>query len=70
MSEIVDEQYHHFPNTTVVVCVVTNEDGAHGIGYAASHNPRKFNQPLGRAMAHERAVHQLAKIEALRESWG
>lgn len=61
-AQIVKEDYHVFPGTTLTVCALTLRNGYHVIGESAAASPENFDSEIGRKIARENAR---AKIWAL-----
>lgn len=55
---VIDEQYHHFTDTTMTVCCLTLRNGFHVTGTSACVHPADFNAEIGRKYAREEAVKQ------------
>ena len=52
-AQIVGEQYHVFPKTTLTVCALTLQNGFIVTGESASASAANFDQGLGRKIARE-----------------
>lgn len=54
-AEIVGEQYHVFPGTTVTVCLLRLANGFTVTGESACADPANFDDAVGRAIARRNA---------------
>jgi len=61
-AQIVKEDYHVFPGTTLTVCALTLMNGFHVVGESAAASPENFDAEIGRKIARDNAR---AKIWAL-----
>lgn len=68
-AQIVGEQYHVFPGTTVTVCCLNLLNGFTVTGESACASPANFNEQLGRKIARDNARGKIWMLEgyALRE---
>ncbi|MGO7508905.1 Gp49 family protein [Rhizobium ruizarguesonis] len=48
LAEIVAEQYHAFPGTTLTVCALTLQNGFQVTGESAAASPDNFDEEIGR----------------------
>lgn len=62
-AQIVDEDYHVFPGTTLTVCALTLQNGFQVVGHSASASPENFNEELGRKIARDKARDQIWALE-------
>jgi len=58
-AEIVGEQYHVFPGTTLTVCALTLRNGFLVIGQSAAASPENFDEDIGRKVARANAREHL-----------
>lgn len=56
--------FHHFPGTTVVVCLLTLDNGFHIIGHAACENVEEFSLETGKLHAQADAERKQGRYEA------
>jgi N4 Gp49/Sf6 Gp66 family protein len=61
-AQILAEQYHVFPGTSLTVCALTLKNGFQVTGESASASPENFDAELGRKIARS---HARSKIWAL-----
>lgn len=61
-AQIVAEQFHVFPGTTLTVCALTLRNGFQVVGESAAASPENFDAEIGRKIARDNAR---AKIWAL-----
>lgn len=54
-AEIVGEQFHVFPGTTVTVCLLTLANGFGVTGESAAASPENFDQQIGQDIARRNA---------------
>lgn len=54
-NEIVKEDFHVFPGTTMTVCCLTLQNGCSIIGEASCVNPENFDAEMGRKISREKA---------------
>ena len=62
-DQIVGEQYHVFPGTTMTVCCLTLRNGFNVIGYSACVHPDNFDAAVGRALARSNARDKVWELE-------
>lgn len=62
-AQIVGEDYHVFPGTTLTVCALTLRNGYQVIGESASASPENFNAELGRKIARDNARNKIWALE-------
>lgn len=58
-SEIVTEDYHRFPGTTVTVCCLTLANGFTGVGHSACVSSANFDAEMGKKIARCNAFESL-----------
>lgn len=54
-AEIVGEQFHVFPGTTVTICLLTLANGFSVTGESAAASPENFDQQIGQDIARRNA---------------
>lgn len=62
-DQILAEQYHVFPGTTLTVCALTLQNGFHVVGESAAASPSNFDEEIGRKIAFDNARNQIWKLE-------
>jgi hypothetical protein len=62
-AEIITEQYHVFPGTTVTVCCLTLRNGFNTIGHSACVSPDNFDEAIGRKVARDKARDKIWELE-------
>jgi hypothetical protein len=62
-SVIVDESYHQFANTTLIVCVLKLRNGFTVTGESAAASPENFDEEIGRKIARENARDKIWMLE-------
>lgn len=60
---IIREDYHHFPGTTIIVCLLTLANGYGVVGSSACASPENFDEVLGRQIARGNARDQIWALE-------
>lgn len=55
--------YHRFPGTNCVVCVITLANGWSLVGHSACVDPANFDEALGQRIAREKAINELWALE-------
>lgn len=60
---IATQDFHHFPGTTTVVCLLTLRNGFTVTGRTACASPENFNEDLGRRIAYEDARSKVWELE-------
>lgn len=65
-AQIIAEQYHVFPGTTVTVCCLTLRNGFNTTGTSAAASPENFNDEIGRKIARENARNEIWALEGYR----
>ena len=67
LAIILDEQYHHFPGTTVTVCCLRLQNGFAVIGYSACLDDREFDSVTGEIEAKKDAIDKIYQLEGYLE---
>lgn len=62
-AQIVAEDYHVFPGTTLTVCALTLRNGFHVTGESAAASPANFDAELGRKIARDQARNKIWAFE-------
>lgn len=62
-AQILAEQYHVFPGTTLTVCALTLKNGFHVVGESAAASPENFDAELGRKIARDNARNKIWALE-------
>ena len=62
-AQILAEQFHVFPGTTLTVCALTLRNGFHVTGEAAAASPENFDAEIGRKIARENARQKIWALE-------
>lgn len=62
-AQIVGEDYHVFPGTSLTVCALTLRNGFQVTGESASASPENFNEELGRKIARSKARDKIWALE-------
>ena len=62
-EQIVAEDYHVFPGTTLTVCALTLRNGFHVVGESAAASPANFDAELGRKIARDNARNKIWALE-------
>lgn len=62
-DQIVAEDYHVFPGTTLTVCALTLRNGFHVVGESAAASPANFDQEIGRKIARDNARNKIWALE-------
>lgn len=62
-AQIVAEQFHVFPGTTLTVCALTLRNGYQVTGESASASPENFDAELGRKIARDNARNKIWALE-------
>lgn len=65
-AQIVSEQYHVFPNTTVTICLLELRNGFTVTGESACASPENFNEEIGRKIARQNAREKIWQLEGYR----
>ena len=62
-AQIVSENYHVFPGTTMTVCALTLRNGFIVIGESAAASPENFDEAIGRKIARDNARNKIWAFE-------
>jgi hypothetical protein len=62
-AQIVSEQYHVFPGTTMTVCLLTLQNGFSVTGESAAASPENFDEQIGRDIARRNARDKIWSLE-------
>lgn len=62
-AQIVAEQYHVFPGTTLTVCALTLRNGFQVVGESAAASPANFDEAIGRKIARDNARSKIWALE-------
>lgn len=62
-DQIVTEDYHVFPGTTMTVCALTLRNGFVVVGESAAASPENFDAEIGRKIARENARNRIWALE-------
>lgn len=62
-AQIVGEDYHRFPNTTLTVCCLTLRNGYNVTGESAAVSPENFDEEIGRKIARQNARERIWSLE-------
>ena len=62
-DQILTEQFHVFPGTTLTVCALTLKNGFNVVGESASASPENFDAELGRKIARDNARNKIWALE-------
>ena len=62
-TQIVAEDYHVFPGTTLTVCALTLRNGFHVTGESAAASPENFDVEIGRKIARDNARQKIWALE-------
>lgn len=62
-SVIVRQQFHVFPGTTTMACLLELKNGFAVLGKSACADPKNFDQEVGMRVAREDAVRQIWQLE-------
>lgn len=62
-AQILAEQFHVFPGTTVTVCALTLKNGFQVVGHSAAASPENFNAEIGQKIARENARNKIWALE-------
>lgn len=62
-AQIVGEQYHVFPDTTMTVCLLTLKNGFSVTGESAAASPENFDEQIGRDIARRNARDKIWSLE-------
>ena len=56
-------EYHHFENTTCVVCLLKLKNGCHTVGHASCLEYKNFDIDAGKKVAYEKALAEIWRLE-------
>lgn len=62
-AQIVAEDYHVFPGTTLTVCALTLKNGFLVVGESAAASPANFDKELGQKIARDNARNKIWALE-------
>lgn len=62
-DQIIAENYHVFPGTTLTVCALTLRNGFQVVGESAAASPENFDEKIGRKIAHDNARNKIWALE-------
>jgi hypothetical protein len=62
-DQILAEQYHVFPGTTLTVCALTLQNGFHVVGESAAASPENFDAEIGKRIARDNARNKIWALE-------
>lgn len=62
-SQVIAEQYHVFPGTTMTVACLTLQNGYQVVGESACADPENFDEKIGRNIARENALNKIWQLE-------
>ena len=62
-AQIVSEDYHVFPDTTMTVCALTLRNGFVVIGESAAASPENFDRAIGQRIARDNARNKIWALE-------
>ena len=62
-AQILAEQFHVFPGTTLTVCALTLKNGFHVVGESAAASPENFDEEIGRKIARDNARSKIWALE-------
>lgn len=62
-DQIMAEQYHVFPGTTLTVCALTLRNGFQVTGESAAASPENFDTEIGRKIARDNARSKIWALE-------
>ena len=62
-SVIAGEAYHHVPDTTLTLCVLTLANGTHVVGESACASPENFDAEIGMKIARDDAKRKIWALE-------
>jgi len=65
-EQIQEVQYYHFPNTNIVVCAITVENGYTVLGDSSCVSSANFDESLGKEIARKNAIDEIWGIEGYR----
>jgi hypothetical protein len=62
-AQIVGENYHVFPGTTLTICALTLRNGYHVTGESAAASPENFDAEIGKKIARDNARNKIWALE-------
>lgn len=62
-AQIVGEQYHVFPGTTLTVCALTLRNGFQVVGESAAASKENFDEAIGKRIARDNARNKIWALE-------
>jgi hypothetical protein len=62
-AQIVAEQFHVFPGTTLTVCALTLRNGFHVVGESAAASPENFDAEIGKKISRDNARSKIWALE-------
>lgn len=62
-DQIVTEQFHVFPGTSLTVCALTLRNGFQVVGESAAASPENFDAEIGRKIARDNARSKIWALE-------
>lgn len=62
-AQIVSEQYHVFPGSTMTVCALTLRNGFVVVGESAAASPENFDEAIGRRISRDNARNRIWALE-------
>lgn len=62
-DQILAEQFHVFPGTTLTVCALTLRNGFQVVGESAAASPENFDEAIGRKIARDNARNKIWALE-------
>lgn len=62
-EQIVSEDYHVFPGTTMTVCALTLKNGFLVVGESAAASPANFDVEIGRKISRDNARNKIWALE-------
>jgi hypothetical protein len=68
-AQIVKEQYHVFPGTTMTVCCLTLKNGFNVIGESAAASPENFDKEIGETVSRANARLRIWALEGYLLRW-
>lgn len=62
-AQIIAEQFHVFPGTTMTICALTLRNGFVTIGESAAASPENFDEAIGKRIARDNARGKIWALE-------
>jgi len=62
-KQIVNEEFHVFPNTMMTVCCLTLRNGFNTVGTSACVSPENFNAEIGIMVSRRNAIQEIWSLE-------